>query len=140
MPQRNDGKSAEAGFLAIMGRQGAVVERFWDQADLRGRNGGRPVGDYPKPSDYLVTLNGLLQYAEVKSTVHKTSFSFHCIQPGQSSAALRQARVHGPYNFYIYSFHHAQWYIMPCKQYAATLAEGRASLKFEELSPWQPPL
>ena len=135
---RNDGKDAEAGFLSIMTRLGAVVERFWDQADLRGRNGGRPVGDFPKPSDFLVTLNGLLHYAEVKSTVSTTSFSFHSIQKGQSSAALRQARVHGPYNFYIYSFHLAQWFLMPCKQYAETLDAGRASIKFEELTPWNP--
>lgn len=136
MPAKNDGKDAEAGWLAIIVRNRGVVERFWDQADLRGRNGGKAVGSFAQPSDFLVTLNGLLEYAEVKSTTHKTSFSFHCIRPAQSSAALRQAKVHGPYNFYVFSFELSKWFVVSCKQYAKTVAEGRASLKFSELEEW----
>lgn len=136
MAGKNDGKDAERGFLSIYEKRGAVIERFWDQADLRGRNGGRPVGDFPKPSDFLVTYGGLLHYAEVKSTTHKTTFAFHGIRPSQNSAALRQARVNGPYMFYIYSYETARWYIMSCQQYAAVRAAGRASIKFEELEEW----
>lgn len=137
MANKNDGKEAEAGFLAIMARNGAVVERFWDQADLRGRNGGRAVGAYAQPADLLVTLNGVLEYAEVKSTIKGKSFAFGGIQPGQSSAALRQAAVGGPYNFYLYSYELSQWFIMPCKQYAEIIASGRRSVKFEELKTWK---
>ena len=137
MGGKNDGKEAERGFLAVFERRGAVIERFYDQADLRGRNGGKAVGDFPKPADFLVTYDGLLHYAEVKSTTSKTSFSFHCIRPAQSSAALRQARVGGPYVFYIYAYETATWYVMSCSDYARALQEGRASLKFSELKQWQ---
>ena len=137
MATKNDGKEAERGFLSLFERHGAVIERFYDQADLRGRNGGKAVGDFPKPADFLVTHLGLLHYAEVKSTTHKTSFSFHCIRPAQSSAALRQARVHGPYFFYIFSYEMSEWYVMSAAEYAAALAAGRASLKFSELKKWQ---
>lgn len=133
---KNTGKDAESGFLAICRRHGGVIERFWDQADLRGRNGGRAVGDFPKPADFLLTLNGQLEYAEVKSTIKPSSFPFSGIRPSQSSAALRQAQVNGPYNFYIYSFHLCRWMVMPCKQYAGFIHAGRASVKFEELEEW----
>lgn len=133
---KNNGKDAEAGWLAIVKRNGGIVERFWDQADLRGRNGGKAVGAFAQPSDFLLTLRGLLEFAEVKSTTDRGGFSFGKLQPAQSSCALRQARVNGPYNFYIFSYHLSQWFVMPCKQYAAVLDEGRKSVKFKELAPW----
>lgn len=117
-------------------RPGVVVERFWDQSDLRGRNGGRAVGDYPKPSDFLVTQNSQIEYAEVKSVQSATSFPFSNIERGQRSAALRQAMVGGPYQFYIFSFGLGAWFKMPAKQYSELLAAGRASAKFTELEPW----
>lgn len=134
---RNNGKDAEAGWLSIVDRAGGVVERFWDSADLRGRNGGRAVGAYAQPSDFLLTLHGALEYAEVKSTNKKVSFPFSDIQPAQSSAALRQALVGGPYNFYIYSYFLEKWFVLPCRQYKALVEAGCGSAKFEDLDEWK---
>lgn len=133
----NTGKSAEAAFEAHWKAIGAV-QRFYDQADLRGRNGGRHVGDFPKPSDYIVSAPGVrLHYAEVKSCNGKTSFPFGGIRPAQSAAALLEARKGaGAYVFYIFSYEHSSWFYMTCVEYAALLDEGKRSVPFEELEPW----
>jgi len=133
---KNDGKSAEAAFLARLDKPGVVVERFWDQRDLRGINNGRPVGDFPKPADFLVTENGLMHYAEVKSNENPTRFSFGDIRPKQRSTALKQAAVGGPYWFYIFSYALGQWFRMGAEQFAAAVTAGQKSIKYEELTPW----
>lgn len=134
---RNDGRKAEAFFESYWdSKPGADCERVTDSKALRGLNGNRPVGDFPKPSDYLVCDNGLLQYAEVKSTEKLSRFPFGDIRPAQKSKALIMASVGGPYFFYIYSFGLGKWFIMSAKVFAQAVAEGRKSITFEELAPW----
>lgn len=134
---KNNGKPAEAAFVEHWEKVGHV-QRFYDQADLRGRNGGQHVGDFPKPADYLVSSpHDDLHFAEVKSCHGKTSFPFGSIQPGQSAAAKLEAkRGAGAYIFYIFSYHHGSWFYMTCHQYVALLDAGKRSVSFEELRPW----
>lgn len=136
---KNDGKDAEAAFEAYWRGKGAIVDRFFDAAALRGLNGGKAVKDFPKPADYILTTShGDISYAEVKSTVDPVRFSFGCLQKGQSSMALRQAMtVEGRYIFYIFSYHFGRWFLMSCKDYKAARDAGRSSMKFEELTPWR---
>src|SRR3546814_19310786 len=111
MARKNDGAEAQSAFFnAMRKRPGVVIERFWDQSDLRGLNGGRAVIDYSKPADFLVTQNAQIEYAEVKSVQSATSFPFSNIERGQRSAALRQAMVGGAYNFYIFSYGLGRWF------------------------------
>ena len=134
---KNNGKSAEEAFLRrLNATPGVVFERFWDQSDLRGLNGGRAVGDYPKPSDFLVTENGILSFREVKSVQSSTSFPFANIEPGQRSAALRQAAVGGPYYFHLFSFGLGKWFIMSAEKFRAVLDTGKSSVKFKDLPEW----
>src|SRR5690606_23158477 len=94
LTMKNDGKQAEAAWLRIVERvPKTIVERFWDARDLRGRNGGKAVGDFPKPADFLLMQGGVLRFAEVKSVQDKVSFSFSKIQAKQKSTALRLARA-----------------------------------------------
>ena len=134
---RNDGSKAERFFENHWdSKPGADCERITDSKALRGLNGGRSVGDFPKPSDYLICDDGLLHYAEVKSTEKTTRFAFCDIRPAQKAKAMTMASVGGPYFFYIYSFGRGKWFIMPCKQFADAVREGRKSITFEELVPW----
>ena len=134
---KNTGKDAERAFtLRIKTDPLTVIERFWDQSDLRGLNGGRAVGDFPKPSDFIVTQHNKIFYAEVKSVQGSVSFPFSNIKRGQSSAALRQAAVDGDYRFYIFSYGLGQWFVMPCDVYAWALEQGQSSIKFKELPQW----
>ena len=139
MPIRNDGTEAQKAFLDLMAKvPGTVVERFWDASDLRGLNKGRKVNDFAKPSDFLVTHSGRIHYAEVKSVQSAVSFPFSNIETSQRSAALRQARVGGPYNFYLFSYGLGQWFVMTAQVFAETIEAGRASIKFKELPVWNP--
>lgn len=131
---KNDGTAAERAFETLI--KADVLYRFPDQKALTGLNGGRRVGDFPKPSDYLVTKAGETSYAEVKSVQSSTSFPFDDIRPSQKSMALRLARVGGLYNFYIFSFGLGQWFVMPAKVFAAAVEAGSKSVKFKDLTPW----
>lgn len=137
MPSKNDGKDAERAFEAHWNAVGHC-QRFYDAADLRGRNGGRAVGDFPKPSDYLVSAPGIiLHFAEVKSVLDKKRFPFGCITDGQHNAAMKEARKGaGCFTFYIFSYHLSRWFYMTCAQYAAAIDAGARSIPFEELEPW----
>ena len=133
----NTGKEAERAFLArLRATAGVVVERFYDQADLRGINKGRAVADFCKPSDFLVTEAGLISYREVKSVQSSTSFPFANIEKGQRSAALRQAAVGGDYRFHLFSYGLGQWFVMPARQFAEAVERGAASIKFKDLETW----
>lgn len=134
---RNNGKQAEQAFEFYWNHVGHCV-RFWDAADLRGLNGGKAVKDFAKPADYAVSSpTHPLHFAEVKSCWSKTSFSFGCIRPGQSAAALQSAkRGDASYMFYIFSYALGQWFVMNCVQYRTVLDAGSKSVKFEELAPW----
>lgn len=131
---KNDGTSAEAAFEQLI--EADVLYRMPDQKALTGLNGGRRVGDFPKPSDYIVTKAGETFYAEVKSVQSATSFPFDDIRPAQKSMALRQARVGGRYDFYIFSFGLGQWFCMPATQFAERVEAGAKSVKFKDIIPW----
>jgi hypothetical protein len=134
---RNDGRKAEVFFEQYWDtRPGADCERVTDSKALRGLNGGRAVGDFPKPSDYLVCDNGLLHYAEVKSTDKTTRFAFCDVRPAQKAKALTMAKIGGPYFFYIYSFGLGKWFVMSAKTFAEAVGQDRKSITFEELPTW----
>lgn len=134
---KNTGKPAEEAFLRRLKEDPTVViERFWDQADLRGINGGRAVADFKKPADFLVTQNGVISYREVKSVQSSTSFPFGNIESGQRSAALRQAAVGGPYYFHLFSYGLGKWFIMSAEKFRSVLDAGKSSVKFKELPEW----
>lgn len=134
---KNDGKDAEAAFEDYWTKRGHC-QRLRDKRDLMGINGGARVADFAKPSDFIVSsLVDPLHYAEVKSTTHKTRFSFGGIRPAQSNAALQEAaRGSSSYIFYIFSYPLGSWFIMNCQEYAARAASGASSVLFEELTPW----
>ncbi|WP_037500548.1 hypothetical protein [Sphingomonas jaspsi] len=130
----NDGTAAEKAFELRIGADD--LYRFPDKKALTGLNGGRKVGDFPKPSDYLVTKDQQTFYAEVKSVQSATSFPFADIRPSQRAAALKMARVGGRYDFYIFSYGLGEWFVMREQQFAALCADGAKSVKFKDLTPW----
>lgn len=133
---KNDGTAAEKAFETLIAADD--LYRFPDKKALTGLNGGRPVGDFPKPSDYLVTKAGATFYAEVKSIQSTTSFPFADIRPSQSAKALSMARVGGRFDFFIFSYGLGQWFIMNEQLYAAVRGTGAKSIKFKECPTWTP--
>lgn len=134
----NNGKEAEKAFEAYWEHRGHV-ERLRDKKDLMGLNKGANIADFAKPSDFLVSSKtDPLHYAEVKSTHNATRFPFADIRPAQSAAALKAARRgDGNYWFYIYSYALNQWFTMHCALYRTLVDDGKRSVLFEDLVPWQ---
>lgn len=127
---------AEEEFESRFQSMSQFVFKFHDTRAAMGAAGTKNVKTTEHPSDYIVTDNGLMFYAEVKSSVSQTSLSFSNIQKGQWSAAIRQVAARGLYFFFIYSFHLKVWYKVP----AEVLLEQqqiRQSIKWSELSGYE---
>ncbi len=134
MPTKNDGTQAERAFEVRIAADD--LYRFPDKKALTGLNGGRKVGDFPKPSDYLVTKGGQTFYAEIKSVQSDTSFPFADIRPSQRAKALRMACIGGRYDFFIFSFGLGKWFLLAAPQFATACEAGAKSVKFKELPEW----
>ena len=135
---KNDGSAAQLAFVdRIMETPNSWVERFRDAKDLRGINGGRAVGDFAKPADFLVTQHGETFYSEVKSTSNARRFSFGQIESYQHATALKMAAVGGHYFFFIFSFGTSKWYILDCQTYAKAVSTGSASILLTDLIEWE---
>jgi hypothetical protein len=134
LPSKNDGTEAQDLFLARMSaKPQTFVWRNRDKKDLMGINRGRKVAAFPLPSDFTVACQGVLFYAEVKSTIDPTRFSYGQIEPGQRQAATISAACGSPYWFFIYSLHLKRWFQLSGAQFAADVKAGIKSRKFEEL-------
>lgn len=134
---KNDGKEAESAFVQHWESVGHI-ERLRDKKDLMGLNGGRQIADFVKPADFIVSSpDTALHYAEVKSTIDRTKFTFNKIRPGQHIAALKSVqRGDGAYLFYIFSYAAGTWYKMTAHHYRGLLDDGRRSVDFQELPLW----
>ena len=111
--KRNTGKPSEEIFETQIRKNGksCFLHRLTDSSDIRGLNG---KGHAPKqPADYVLTLNGAMAYAEVKSTTHPTRFSLSLIKASQWQAAVRQHAAGGAYLFFIHSLFTKAWYVIP---------------------------
>ena len=128
----NTGKVSEAifeGFFLKLGKR-AFVHRVTDAAEVRGRSQGLNIIVKKQPSDYIVTANGEMFYAEVKSTEDKTAFRKSQIEDGQWVAAVKQTAAGGDYFFFVHALKSNLWYCIP----AAHLIKSEAkSWKWEEL-------
>lgn len=136
---KNSGKSSESlfenTFNSVYGTR-AFVQQFYDAAYLHGMN-RRPVKAPDQPADRLVTANGETFYAEIKSVTNGTSFPFSMIKPGQLKAARLQTLAGGLYNFFVHDLATDTFYLVPASQVLSTLAAGKKSLKWNEMTIWQ---
>lgn len=90
-----------------------------------------------QPSDYIVTSEGRMWYAEVKLCNEKVSFPFGNIRLGQKKAMSLQLRAKGEYFFHIKNGLTGRWYHIPAQLVLDTLAEGRKSLKWSEIDDYR---
>ncbi len=134
----NTGKSSEALFdntiASVYGIKGHV-HQFYDAAYLHGLN-KRPVLAPEQPSDRLVTVNGVMFYAEVKSVSKGASWPFSMIQTGQKRAAKLQLLAGGDYFFFVHDLQTDVFYVVHAKQMFDAIENGKQSLKWNEMKVW----
>lgn len=115
---KNTGAPSEQQFedlmLATYGKR-VYCYRIPDAKDAYGLNGHAVITE-PRPSDYIVTANGDMFYAEVKSTVSKTHAVFK-LRKGQTAAITRQIAAGGKYFVFVHSIHHGKWYKLPFHEF-----------------------
>ena len=115
---KNTGAPSEQQFedlmLATYGKR-VYLYRIEDAKAAYGLN-NRAVKTNARPSDYIVTANGDMFYAEVKSTVSPTHAAFK-LRKGQTVAITRQIAAGGKYYVFVHSIHHGKWYKLPFHEF-----------------------
>ncbi len=134
---KNNGKPSEDIFEQHWNRLGklAYCYRVADAAEVRGRT-GRIGLTRATPSDYIVT-HGTTFYAEVKSTLNKTSFPFSLLKKGQSAAAPQVNSAGGEYYVFVHNLTTNQWFRIPYQVIRAVKELGKESIPWSELEAFQ---
>lgn len=112
----------------------AFVYRFPDKKEVRGRTKNGAVWMRKQPSDYLVTENGVMYYAEVKSSEAKISFPFSKIQPFQIGSARQQISAGGLYFFFLHRLDTGDWYKVPAE---LILNSDKSSVRWTDLDSYR---
>lgn len=132
---KNTGKPSERAFEARLSSAGkaAYFYRIKDAAAIKGLTG--KIGNVDAtPSDYIVVIDGLTEFAEVKSTLDPERFSFSLLGKGQNSHAQRILTAGGGYRIYIHALVSGQWYRIPRLAIDSYQKFGRASLRWDEMN------
>lgn len=126
----NNGKDSEALFEEYIAGQGGFVYRLTDLFDATKKQlvTGR------KASDYIVTVKGQNEYAEVKSIEDKDVFKFSSIRPEQWRVATHVTRCGGKYFFYLHFLSFNKWCKVPAYD---ILRHDKKSIKLKEVEQYQ---
>jgi hypothetical protein len=132
---KNDGTPSQQIFETKMARLGkrAHLIRLRDQKDLRGLNQGRAVKAFPQPADYTLTLDGVLYYAEVKSSIDEMRWAFK-FRPDQWACG-KGMRAAGGGHLYLVLVHNVRanrWYWLNMNL-VLEWKETQASIAWDEL-------
>jgi penicillin-binding protein-related factor A (putative recombinase) len=108
---------SEKKFEELFGPYGkrALLHKLTDTGEV---NGGRAksapiIKVKSQPSDYVVTFDGTMFYAEIKSSESTTSFPFGNIRDCQMVASKRQLAAGGQYFFFILRTKVGTWFRVP---------------------------
>ena len=129
---KNKGKKHEREFEQVLEaayKKRVFIHRNKDTGDASGRAGKLTIVA-AQPSDYIVTLDGITAYVEVKDCNNKTSFPFSNIRESQWSAAKQQVAAKGLYFFVVH--HKGTWFCIPAKVILDTTT--RKSLPWKDLT------
>ena len=131
---KNTGKPSEDAFYDAMKVEGkgTFIHRLADTNEIKGAFMTGFINS--NPSDFVLTRNGVMEYAEVKSSSNgKASFSFSQFTPKQNSSMIRQVAAGGRYTVYLHNLVTDRWYAVPAGLILETKTNGRKSLKWTEI-------
>jgi len=129
---KNTGTPSERIFVATLEkywRKKVFIFRLADAAAAFGRTGRLGLKD-KQPSDYIITENGEMYYAEMKSSTDKSRFALKNISSGQIGAAKRQIAAGGKYYFYLHQLSDDRWFKVPAQ---VLLDTNKSSIRWDEL-------
>lgn len=132
MTTKNTGVDSEKEFELRLKRaygKKCFIYRVTDSKEVRGRT-GKAVSTKAQPSDYIITIEGKMSYAEVKSCQNKTSFPFSQISDVQWASSKRQYMAGGDYYFVIHNLNTNNWYTVPAFVFHES---EKRSMKWDEM-------
>ena len=133
MPKKLKGKQSEKLFCTILEKvykKSVFIQRLKDTTDATGRAKKLVIVD-AQPADFIVTLQGVTAYVEVKESKARTAFPFGNIAISQKIAAKRQVAAHGKYLFVIHRLDQGHWYCVPAQRILGVTS--RKSLPWKDL-------
>jgi penicillin-binding protein-related factor A (putative recombinase) len=104
---------AQDEFESFFKGKSSFVYQFEDTREAMGISRSKRVFTKARPSDYLVTSDGVTFFAEVKSNSDAVSFALSGIQIGQWNCCRRVVAAKGGYFFFIRNENDGQWYRIP---------------------------
>lgn len=139
---KNTGKPSETVWKDAHTRLGkrAFFHRFVDASEIVGKTGKVAISASSQPSDYLLVLDGLTSFCEVKSTQNTTSFPFSILRKNQSADAKMILAAGGSYWIYAHALELNRWFRFPYSLVDQVKAAGKSSIPWVDLNPfeWNP--
>lgn len=135
MASKNTGKPSEKIFDDYWTLKGkaAHVFAFTDASKATGQN-RRVVHIDAQPADRLVTENGAIHYAEVKSTATEVDrFEFKLLKKTQRAFAKMIRAAGGPYYVYMHFIQTDEWFRIPYDLIEFYRDCGKSSIPKQEL-------
>ena len=86
------------------------------------------------PADWVLTADGHMSWAEVKSCSHETSFPFKNFTHAQMRGMIRQAAAGGQYKIFIHRIQTNEWFQIGTYEVLSRIEEGRKSITWKELA------
>lgn len=135
---KNKGSQAEDDFDAIITRMGKRAYLHWlvDAAEIKGRT-GRMGLVRAMPSDAVLTIDGITEYAEVKSSEDATAFRFSLLRTKQSAAAKMILSAGGTYSIFVRSWKRNRWFKVPYSLVNAVKDGGKSSIPWTDLEDFE---
>lgn len=136
---KNDGSMSERLFEEIMKSRGKSVNVYRLPDTKQIKQEFQHAFVRAAPSDYIVTEDGEMYYAEVKSSSDgRASFTFNHITPSQWAAMVKQRAAGGKYFLFIHNITTETWYKVPANAILRIHdEEKRKSVKWTELASCQ---
>ena len=119
--------------IASLGKK-AFLHRITDTKEVnRGKNFGKKTIVKAQPSDYTLTWNNNMAYAEVKHCSNETSFPFSNFTKGQMIAMRKQNAAGGKYLVFIYHAIEDTWYLLSGQLILGVIDEGNKSIPWNKI-------
>lgn len=109
------------------------VYQFEDARAVMGALKSRKVFVQGRPSDYLVTSDGVTFFAEVKTSENPTSFPLSNIAKAQWNCAIKMVAAKGLYWFYIRKEPDRIWYRVPAVFFVSLFNNQILSAKWKDM-------
>ena len=134
---RNDGTESEKIFKDKMKAFGKSVFLYRIPDTKEATRGGKRKTNIMRstPSDFIITWNSVMAYAEVKSTSNPTLFSFSNFRKDQLAAMRMQIAAGGNYWIFIHCLDQNKWYWIYGQDVIKRIDKNIKSMKWSEMGP-----